>query len=289
MSKILLTGSSGFVGSNILEKLSKKNNFYILVRKNPKKKFKNNKNIKIIKFHSYTSLNNKLKKIKVNTVIHCATHYVKNHEYKDLKKINLNKSKKTNEIKHLLYIASTIADAVNENFIDNHQAKNSWLKLINSNILLGNIILENLNKMNVKKFINFSTIWEDSNAIPNNSKNLYAAYKKGFGAILNFYKKRIPSTAFIELMLTDTFGLNDTRDKIINTLKKNYLKKKVTKIVSKNLYLNILNIEDIIDALQLILQKNIKSNKFILKNSFNLKILDLINTFNRKKKKYKKN
>ncbi len=242
MSKILLTGSSGFVGSNILEKLSKKNNFYILVRKNPKKKFKNNKNIKIIKFHSYTSLNNKLKKIKVNTVIHCATHYVKNHEYKDLK------------------------------------------KLINSNILLGNIILENLNKMNVKKFINFSTIWEDSNAIPNNSKNLYAAYKKGFGAILNFYKKRIPSTAFIELMLTDTFGLNDTRDKIINTLKKNYLKKKVTKIVSKNLYLNILNIEDIIDALQLILQKNIKSNKFILKNSFNLKILDLINTFNRKNK-----
>lgn len=47
--------------------------------------------------------------------------------------IKWNKSKKTNEIKHLLYIASTIADAVNENFIDNQQAKNSWLKLINSN------------------------------------------------------------------------------------------------------------------------------------------------------------
>ncbi len=242
MSKILLTGSSGFVGSNILESFSKKNIFYIIVRKNPRKNIAKNKNIKIIKFKNYTSLNKKLKKIKVNTIIHSATHYVKNHKYKDLE------------------------------------------KLINSNILLGNILLENLKNMKVKKFINFSTIWEDSNAISNNPENLYAAYKKGFGSILNFYKKTLPSVSFIELMLTDTFGKNDRRDKIINTLKKNYLKKKTTKIVSKNLYLNILNIDDVINAVKIVFEKNIKSNKFILKNSTNFRILDLISVFNRKNK-----
>ena len=41
--------------------------------------------------------------------------------------------------------------------------------------------------MKVKKFINFSTVWEDRNAIANNPENLYAAYKKGFGSILNFF------------------------------------------------------------------------------------------------------
>ena len=193
MSKILLTGSSGFVGSNILESFSKTNICYLIVRKSPRKKIKQNKNIRIIKFNNFTSLNNKLKKIKVNIVIHSATHYVKNHKHKDIE------------------------------------------KLINSNILLGNILLENLKNMKVKKFINFSTVWEDSNAVTNNPENLYAAYKKGFGSILNFYKKILPSVSFIELMLTDTFGKNDTRSKIINTLKRNYLKNKTTKIISKNL------------------------------------------------------
>ena len=242
MSKILLTGSSGFVGSNILESFSKTNICYLIVRKSPGKKIRQNKNIRIIKFNNYTSLNNKLKNIKVNTVIHGATHYVKNHKHKDIE------------------------------------------KLINSNILLGNIILENLKNMKVKKFINFSTVWEDSNAIANNPENLYAAYKKGFGSILNFYKKILPSVSFIELMLTDTFGKNDTRDKIINTLKKNYLKNKITKIISKNLYLNILNIDDVINAVKIVFENNIKSNKFVLKNSIHFKILDLINNFNRKNK-----
>ena len=43
----------------------------------------------------------------------------------------------------------------------------------NSNILFGNIILENLKSMKTKKFINFSTVWEDYNGIKNNYFNLY--------------------------------------------------------------------------------------------------------------------
>ncbi len=243
MFKILLTGSSGFVGSNILNNLSDNHKFYILVRKKPSKKILKNKNVKFIKFTDYKDLNNKLKKTNVDVVIHCATHYVKNHEFYDIK------------------------------------------KFCESNLLLGNVILENLKNMKVKKFINFSTVWEDSNSIINNSENLYAAYKKSFSIILGFYKKNLTKVKFYELMLSDTFGKNDLRNKIINTLKKNYSSGKTTKVISRNLYLNLLNVLDVIKAINLILKKKIIPKKYLLKNKSYIKIFDLIKIFNKKNKK----
>ena len=243
MYKILLTGSSGFIGLNLLESLSKKNKLFIILRNRSSNKIFENKNIKIIKFKNYTSLNSQLKKIKVDIVIHCATYYVKIHKFSDIKK-----------------------------FCD-------------SNILLGNIILENLEKMRVKKFINFSTIWENANGKMNNPKNLYSAYKKSFSAILEFYKKKLNDIKFYELMISDTFGLNDQRKKIINTLKINYRKKRTTKIVSKNLFMNLLNVLDIIKAVKLIIYKSISPNKYLLKNNSETKIFDLIKIFNKQNKK----
>ena len=243
MYKILLTGSSGFIGLNLLESLSKKNKLFIILRNKSSNKIFENKNIKIIKFKNYTSLNSQLKKIKVDIVIHCATYYVKIHKFSDIKK-----------------------------FCD-------------SNILLGNIILENLEKMRVKKFINFSTIWENANGKMNNPKNLYSAYKKSFSAILEFYKKKLNDIKFYELMISDTFGLNDKRKKIINTLKINYRKKKTTKIVSKNLFMNLLNILDIIKAVKLIIKNSIPPKKYLLKNNSETKIFDLIKIFNKQNKK----
>ena len=152
-------------------------------------------------------------------------------------------------------------------------------------MLLGNVILENLKNMKVKKFINFSTVWEDSNSIINNSENLYAAYKKSFSIILGFYKKNLTKVKFYELMLSDTFGKNDLRNKIINTLKKNYSSGKTTKVISRNLYLNLLNVLDVIKAINLILKKKIIPKKYLLKNKSYIKIFDLIKIFNKKNKK----
>ena len=56
---------------------------------------------------------------------------------------------------------------------------NDIYDLINANIIFGNIILENLNKMNVKKFINFSTVWQDFDGKENLPFNLYSATKWG--------------------------------------------------------------------------------------------------------------
>ena len=176
-------------------------------------------------------------------MIHCATHYVKNHSFSDIQ------------------------------------------KLADSNMLFGNIILENLDRMKVKKFINLSTVWEDYNSVKDDHPNLYSVYKKSFSHLLNFYKKKFNNTFFYNIMLSDTFGAEDKRNKLINTLKNNYRINKLTKIISKNLYLNLLNVEDISDALHLIIRKNIKPNQYLLRNDKDYRIKDIIELFNKSLKK----
>ena len=233
MKKILLTGSTGFIGSELLKNLSNYNKVYITLRKKNKIKL-NNKNIIKIYFKSYKNLNHKFKKLKIDTVIHCATHYVKSHKFEDIKKFS------------------------------------------DSNILFGNIILENLKIMRVKKFVNFSTIWENFDGKKDNYYNLYSTYKASFRKIINFYKKKNRDIKFLNLVISDTFGLRDKRKKIVNLLKTNYKRNLITKIVSKNLYINLLNVKDIVNAIELILKRNYKSDTYILKNKNDFKIYDII-------------
>ena len=233
MKNILLTGSTGFIGSELLKYLSNYNKVYITVRK----KYKinsNNKNINKIYFNSHKNLSYKIKKLKIDTVVHCATHYVKNHNFEDIKELS------------------------------------------ESNILFGNIILENLKIMRVKKFVNFSTVWENYDGKKDNCYNLYSAYKAGFGKIISFYKKENKNIKFLNLVISDTFGLGDKRKKLVNLLKTNYKRNLVTKVISKNLYINLLNVKDIVSAIKLILKKNYKSDTYILKNKNNFKIYDII-------------
>ncbi len=242
MNKILLTGSTGFIGSELLKKLSQNNIIFVTLRKK-NKIYQKNKNINKIYFNNYNKLNKSLKKISVDFVIHCATHYVKHHKHDDLKKLS------------------------------------------DSNILFGNIILENLDKMKVKKFINFSTVWENYDAKKDNYFNLYSVYKKNFSNLINFYKSKNLNTKFFDLMISDTFGKNDKRMKLINMLKINFKKSKTTSIVSKKLFLNLLNVSDIINAVNLILNKKIKPDTYILKNNVNYSISNIINKINKDSQK----
>ena len=63
MNKILLTGSTGFIGAELLKKLSHKNIIFITLRKK-NNIYSNNKNIKKIYFDNYNKLNKSLKKNK---------------------------------------------------------------------------------------------------------------------------------------------------------------------------------------------------------------------------------
>ena len=242
MQRLLLTGSTGFIGSQILNEFSRDYIIFITSR-NKKKIFFKNKNITEINFQNYNELNRKLKKIKIDIIVHCATHYVKNHIYKDIK------------------------------------------KLVESNILFGNIILENIEIMQVKKIINFSTACENYNGKKDNLLNLYSAYKKSFSFLIKYYQKKYPKINFYNLMISGTFGKLDNRKKIVNVIRQNYRDNKMTSIISKKLYLNLLNISDIINAIRLILKKKIKAGTYLLKNKKNFRIDKLIREFNKNHKK----
>lgn len=242
MKKILITGSTGFIGSALTNELKSKYTIYATQRSPITQKQKNNSNIKYLIYKNHSELNIKLKKIKASIVIHCATHYVKNHKFSDIQKI------------------------------------------INANIEFGNILLENIGTMETKKFINFSTVWEDYDGKQNNLLNLYSASKKAFRILIHYYYLNYKSTKFYNIFIPDTYGENDKRQKLINLLKKNYNKKKTINFLSKNLYINLLNIKDILKAVMLLLNKNIESGQYTLTNKINFKLLNIVNIITKYKK-----
>lgn len=81
-------------------------------------------------------------------------------------------------------------------------------------------------------------------------------------------------------MISDTFGKFDKRKKIINIIKENLKNNKITLVISKNLYLNLLNVIDIVSAIRLILKKNFQSGIYLLKNNKDFSIFKIIKELN---------
>ncbi len=245
MYDVLITGGTGFIGSNLVQNLENKK-ILIITRKKIKLK---NKFVKFLIYKNFSDLILKLKKVKAKHIIHCATHYKKNHEINDIKKI------------------------------------------FEANILLGNILLENSKKMNVRKFINISTIWELNYNNSTEYFNLYTLSKKIFSKIINFYSIRNKKIKFYTIYLLDTFGKGDKRNKILNEIKKKLNNNKKITIESENLTMNFLNVKDVINAIKLIKNKNnLKRKNYVICNTKNFKIKKIIekyNFLNKKKIKYK--
>ena len=95
----------------------------------------------------------------------------------------------------------------------------------------------------------------------------------------------MPKVNFYNLYLSETFGLNDKRKKILSTIKKNYKKNSPTAIVSKNLSINIINIKDIVLAINIVLTKKIKKGSYALVNNKQTSVHKLISEFNKFNKK----
>ena len=239
MQNILITGSSGFIGSNILLNIHNKHNIYITSRSKISNKLKE---LKVIHYKNHLDLNKKLKKIKIDIIIHCGTHYVKNHDVSDINKLTL------------------------------------------ANIEFGVILLENLKSMGVKKFINFSTVWQNYNGKQDIAYNLYSAFKLSYSKILDYYIGKFSFIRFYNLFISDTYGENDNRSKIINLIKQNIRNKKKIRIVSKKLSMNLLNVKDIVSAVKIIVDKNVKPGKYNVTNNKNIKIYNLVKKIKKVKK-----
>tara|TARA_B100000886_G_scaffold145450_1_gene98904 strand:+ start:108 stop:995 length:888 start_codon:yes stop_codon:yes gene_type:complete len=245
--KLLITGSSGFVG-NLFLKNALKNKYHVvdvLRDKNKKNKDLNQlrkvypRSYKSIFYKKYKDINKKLKNKKFDSFINFATLYKNSHS--------------NNEI---------------QSFID-------------SNIVFPSIILDTI-VVKVKKIINLGTMMQHidgKNYIP---QNFYASTKSAFEMICTYFIKKNKHIKFYNLKFYESFSELDKRKKLIPTLHKNFKKNKTTKIITKNLELNIIHTDDLIESIYLLLKRNIKSGNYCLKNNKNIKIDQLIRSINSK-------
>ena len=204
--KILLTGSSGFIGKNLtIYLLEKKYHVYAILNNKKQNKLHSNrlkkkyKNYNPIFIDDINQIKKKVVNLNTNILINLASRYLRGHNFSQM------------------------------------------IDLINSNILFTTSVLEAFPKNRLKKYINLSSVMIHKNSEEYHPQNLYAATKKSFLDILKFYQIFYNDIKFYNLFLHDIYGENDYRDKIIHTIVKN---QKITiNYLDTNINLEIVSLE----------------------------------------------
>jgi nucleoside-diphosphate-sugar epimerase len=245
---ILITGASGFIGGYVLDNCLKNNfNVYAIFRNSKKN----------------VGFARKYKK-KIFPIFYNNIYQIKN------KLINC-------KIDYVIHCAT--------HYIKKH-VHNDIENIIKSNVLFSTILLDAVVNIKIKKFINLGTVWQHFNDTKNLAFNLYAASKQSFECIFNYYKYQYKKIKFYNVLLTDTFGVNDKRKKLVPILVKNYKNKDKNKInIPKNLTMNLVNVNEVTNCLNILLKNNFESNNYVIKSNQDVKIFDLINFLNDKLEK----
>lgn len=112
-----------------------------------------------------------------------------------------------NRIEGIIHLASFVQSGDHDQF--------DIESLVHSNITFGTIILEASSNAKVRWFINTGTYWQFYNSDVYNPVNLYAATKQAFLDIAKYYWDT-NRFKFCTIILYDTYGPNDPRNKILN-------------------------------------------------------------------------
>ena len=207
--KIIVTGATGFVGSNLVKfLLNKEFEIAVIVRED-------------------SNLSN-LEGIINDIEIYCYDNNLKNL-------ISFFKKTKSEFIFHLA-----------SNFIAEHEFKQVD-SLIESNITFGLHLLEAMKESGVKKLINTGTSWQHFNNEEYNPVCLYAATKQAFESLIEYYVQA-EGFSVITLKLFDTYGENDKRPKLINLLNKFADEDTELNMSAGEQILNLVHISDVCDA-----------------------------------------
>lgn len=240
--KVVITGGTGFIGSNLIDYLLKKEfEVYVIVRPNS-----NHSNIKIQSKSFYlfqydndlSNLIDFLIKLKPTCVFHLASFFVAEHK---------------------------------PNQIDD---------LVSSNISFGLHLLEAMKEANIKLLINTGTVWQHRNTIDYDPTCLYAATKQAFEDLIDYYVK-VENFKAITLKLHDTYGENDHRSKLINILLLNSSKNLETQMSPGEQFVNFIHVEDVCRAFEhafnLLNQTEVSSHKkYTLRHPKSYKLKDLV-------------
>lgn len=147
----------------------------------------------------------------------------------------------------LVQVAPDVCFHLATNFIARH-APEDIEELILSNVTFGTRMAEALSALDNVTFVNVGTVWQHFEGRPYGPTSLYAATKQAFCDILQFYAECAGFKA-VTLELTDTYGHNDTRQKLLPILLKSGITgEKLQMSPGQQLY-DVIHIDDVIEAL----------------------------------------
>lgn len=149
-------------------------------------------------------------------------------------------------------------------FLASHHPKDI-ISLIQSNIQFGTEILEVCKQTQVQWFLNTGTFWQHYESDFYNPVNLYAATKEAFEVIAKYYTET-SDLIFTTIQLNDTFGQNDTRNKVFNLWQNIAISQEVLDMSSGEQIIDISYIDDVINAYNLLIDQLGSPQKAELRN-----------------------
>jgi nucleoside-diphosphate-sugar epimerase len=150
--------------------------------------------------------------------------------------------------------------------------KHDIQNLISSNIKFGTELLEASKQSNTKWFINTGTFWQNYQNESYNPVNLYAATKEAFEVMAKYYTET-SDLIFTTIKLNDTFGSDDTRNKVFNLWNKIATSGEILEMSAGEQIIDISYIEDVVSAYEVLIahltsnQKNEFKNKIFVVSS----------------------
>lgn len=209
MKRALITGGTGFIGSNLCRRLLKDGWKIFLITK---------------KEFGYDNIIDIKEKLEI-------------YEYDD-NFLELMEYIKKIDVDVVFHLASTI--------ITEHKSEEVH-KILQGNITFGTEVLEAMKYSNTKLLINTGTYWQHYNNEEYNPVDLYAATKEAFQNIIKYYVE-VENIRCITLKLFDTYGENDKRPKLINLLNKFADEGTELNMSPGEQLLDLVHVEDIVEA-----------------------------------------
>ena len=244
MKRAIVTGATGFVGSNLCKYLIE-NNWEVSIISRPSS--------------DYTNINSVLNKVQLFE-----------YDWNVEKLISFFKEKEADVVFHLASL-----------FIAEHES-NQINQLVDSNIKFGLHILEAMKESSTKQLINTGTSWQHYHTNEYNPVNLYAATKQAFESLIQYYTEA-ENIRCITLKLFDTYGESDTRPKLINLLHKFADENKELNMSPGEQILDLVHVDDVVRAFvkayEYLVEHRTKYEEFGVGSRKPIQLKDLIDKF----------
>ena len=131
-------------------------------------------------------------------------------------------------------------------FLSTHKSSDI-VSLLNDNVLFGTQLLDAINTYGVKYLINTGTSWQHYQNEEYNPVNLYAATKQAFEAIIQYYVEA-HRLQVVTLKLSDTYGPNDPRSKLLHLLAKVAKSNEQLDMSPGEQLMDLVYIDDVVEA-----------------------------------------